>query len=151
MRLRAAAPQNGSRGSMAPSQPPKAGTKNEAQSEDHADLAEGRRPLLRRRHVGDVGAGGAEAGRGNARNRRGPRTSQADVGRQRHHDVVEAQAKVGQQHDGPPSNRSESAPWIGEQKNCITAHVVSHQAIDARPPAPYRRKKIPRPISAAPE
>ncbi|MFO1402576.1 MAG: hypothetical protein U1F30_15410 [Steroidobacteraceae bacterium] len=69
---------------------------DEADAEGRAEQAVGPRPLGRRGDVADVGRGGRHAGRGDARD--DPAEEQPGDGRrQRHDDVVDAEAEIGEQ------------------------------------------------------
>ncbi len=62
---------------------------NKPETEDHTDLAERRSPLLGRRHIGNIGAGRAEARRSHAGDHP-PRKKPGEIRRQRHENIVEA-------------------------------------------------------------
>ena len=73
---------------------------HEADPETGAKQAEVRRPLSRRRHVDHIGVGDRNA------RRRDPGDHAAEEqpierGRERHHDIVEAEPDIGDQDDGP--------------------------------------------------
>ncbi len=87
---------------MPPSRPPSAGPENEAGAERRADLAEDGGAPLRRRHVGDVGKGGRDARRRDARDHPADEQPQQRR-RQRHQHVVQRQSEVRQQHHRPPA------------------------------------------------
>ena len=71
-------------------------------AERRADLAEHRGALFRRRHIGDIGKGGRDARRGDARN--DPADEQPDQRRrQRHQHIVQRQPEIRQQHHRPPA------------------------------------------------
>ncbi len=78
------------------------GAQHEADAERRPDQAEVLRPLLRRRDVGDVGSGGGEAGRGDARDQ-AAEEKPGQVRRHGHDDVVHPQAEDGDQQDRPPA------------------------------------------------
>src|SRR5262245_62254997 len=61
-RLKAAATQNGSRGSSAPNTPPSAGPRMKPDAERSAEQAVAGGAALGRRHVGDIGIGRRDAG-----------------------------------------------------------------------------------------
>ena len=99
-------------------------TEHEAGAERDAEHAEARRALLRRRHVGDVGEAGRDARRRDAGNDapdEQPRTATARApsgcsrGRARYSTI---------RITGRRPKRSDSAPSIGENRNCISAQAV---------------------------
>jgi len=57
--------------------------------------------LFRRRHIGDVGKSGGDAGSGNAGDE-APHEQPGEVGRQRHEDIIETQPETGNQHHRAP-------------------------------------------------
>src|SRR6266496_5675631 len=75
---------------------------NKAEAKRHTDHAESGCTLLFRRHVGDVCHGCWNAGGGDARDNAAEKKP-ADRGRKRHDDVVEAETKIRQKNDRPPS------------------------------------------------
>ena len=78
------------------------GAENEAGAEGRADLAEHRGAPFRRRHVGDIGKGGRDARRRDARDH--PADEQpGQRRRQRHQHVVQRQSEIRQQHHRPPA------------------------------------------------
>ena len=75
---------------------------NKAEAKRHTDHAESACTLLFRRHVGDVCHGCWNAGGGDARDNAAEKKP-ADRGRKRHDDIVEAETKIRQKNDRPPS------------------------------------------------
>ncbi len=87
--------------------------------------------MLRRRDVGDVGTGGAEAGGGHP----GDDTSRhepGDVRSERHHDVVEAQSEVGQQNDRSPTEPIGQGTLDRRAKELHECPGRPHQPIEDR-------------------
>ena len=75
---------------------------HETEAEGGAQQAEASSALLRRGHVGDIGAGRRKAGGSNSRDQ--PADEQEpEAGRQRHQNIIEAQAEIGQDDDRPPA------------------------------------------------
>ena len=87
---------------MPPSRPPMAGPRMKPAPNAAPDLAEHGGTPFRRRHVGDIGKGGRDARRGDARDH--PADEQPDQRRrQRHQHIVQRQPEIRQQHHRPPA------------------------------------------------